>query len=75
MSERVKLQLGEVICTLYSPVPEETCQSYVSMIKHMYSQTEEKNRKAKESMESQLEAHFISYYQTRLLFAMDLERN
>jgi len=41
----------------------------------MYYQIEEKNKKVKENMESQLESQFILDYQNRLLSTMDLERN
>lgn len=69
------MQLGEVICRPCSHIPEEIVQNSLPMIMQLYSKFEEINRNVKESMESQLEAQFISYYQNRFLYSMDLERN
>lgn len=70
-----QLLLGEVICRPCSHIPEEIVQNSLPMIMQLYSKFEEINRNVKESMESQLEAQFISYYQNRFLYSMDLERN
>jgi len=71
----LQLQLGEVTCTPSSPIPEETSQSSIPVLKQLYSRIEERNKRIKESVESKLETQSISEYHTRLLSAMDLERN
>lgn len=38
-----QLQLGEVICTPFSPFPEEVAQSSIPLIKQLYSHIQERN--------------------------------
>lgn len=70
-----QLQLGDATCTPSSPVPKETSKSVSLVIKQLYGHILEINRRVKESIESHLEVQSISEYHTKLLFAMDVERN
>lgn len=54
---------------------EEVGQNSSTVLKESCEQIEERNKKIKENVASQLEAQSVLEYQTKLLSAMDLEKN